>query len=166
VLIRKLKFVLPLALLILLVDCTTKELAVTTLSEHRPRPVVGDVVRLTLAYNRDAAMGIPLGNYGRWPLVAVGVGIVAILLRMLWVTPPGATGRRVALALVIGGALGNLLSRVRTPRGVVDFIDVGVGAWRFYLFNVADIAVVVGACLLALMLWREGENSAVRDLAT
>lgn len=154
--LRRFRFALPLALSVLFVDCTTKELAVTTLSpEHTPHVVAGDLVRLTLAYNRNGAMGLPLGPYGRWPLVLIGVVIVGVLMRMLWLTPPGAAWRRAALGLVIGGALGNLISRARTPRGVVDFIDLGIGSWRFFVFNVADIAVFTGACILVLTLWRE-----------
>lgn len=161
-LLRQLRFALPLALSVLFLDCTTKELAVTALSpEHTPHEIAGDVVRLTLAYNPDAAMGLPLGDYGRWPLIALGALIVTVLGRMLWVTPPGAIRRRIALGLVIGGALGNLLSRVTTPRGVVDFIDIGIGSWRFYLFNVADVAVCTGACILAWTLWRETPASPV-----
>ena len=123
--------------------------------EHTPHAVAGDVLRFTLAYNRQAAMSLPIGDYGRWPLVAVGVVIVVVLLRVLWLTPLGAMWRRAALGLLIGGALGNLISRVRTPRGVVDFIDIGIGSWRFFLFNVADIAVCTGAFILALTLWLE-----------
>jgi signal peptidase II len=163
---RKLRFALPLALSVLLVDCATKELAVTTLSpEHTPHAVVGDVVRLTLAYNPHAAMGLPLGTHGRWPLVALGLFITLILVRMLWITPLTSVGRRIALGLILGGAVGNLVSRVRSPQGVVDFIDIGTSSWRFYLFNVADIAVVCGACLLGWALWREhpGESSPPGD---
>jgi signal peptidase II len=58
-----------------------------------------------------------------------------------------------ALALLLGGAVGNLIDRVRWNGGVVDFIDVGIGQWRFWTFNVADSAVTVGAILLALVLW-------------
>ena len=160
--VRKLRIALPLALLVLLADCTTKDLAVTTLSpEYTPHAVAGDLVRFTLAYNPGAAMGLPLGQYGRWPLIALGVVIVAFLIRMLWTTPPAATPRRVALGLILGGALGNLLSRITTPRGVVDFIDVGVGPLRFYLFNVADIGICVGAILLALTIWNQSEPGPV-----
>lgn len=152
----KLRIALPLALLVLFADCTTKDLAVTTLSpEYTPHSVAGDVIRFTLAYNPDAAMGLPLGQYGRWFLIAIGSVIVAYLLRMLWTTPLGATPRRIALGLILGGAVGNLFSRVTTPRGVVDFIDLGVGPWRFYLFNVADIGIFVGALLLAMTLWNQ-----------
>ena len=158
--LRRLRFALPLALSVLFLDCTTKQLAVMTLSpEHTPHPVAGDVLRLTLAYNRQAAMSLPIGSQGRWPLVIVGGIIVAVLLRMLWRTPHGATWRRAALGLLIGGALGNLISRVQNPRGVVDFIDIGLGSWRFFLFNVADIAVCAGAFLLGLTLWLEARRA-------
>jgi signal peptidase II len=60
-----------------------------------------------------------------------------------------------AIALVCAGALGNLVDRVRHDLGVVDFIDVGVGAARWPTFNVADIAVSCGAMLLAWVLWQE-----------
>ena len=63
-----------------------------------------------------------------------------------------------ALALVAGGAIGNVLDRFRTPggtyRGVVDFIDIGVGGWRFWTFNLADVGVTCGAILLALLMLR------------
>ena len=65
---------------------------------------------------------------------------------------------RLAIAAVMGGALGNLVDRFRSPLGVVDFIDVGVGDVRFWTFNVADAAVSVGAVCLVILLWR-------RDLA-
>ncbi|MDF2775370.1 MAG: Lipoprotein signal peptidase, partial [Geminicoccaceae bacterium] len=69
-----------------------------------------------------------------------------------------------ALALVAGGAIGNALDRLRSPggvyRGVVDFIDIGVGGWRFWTFNLADIGVTCGAILLAILLWRRGGETA------
>ena len=68
-LLRQLRFAFPLALSVLFLDCTTKELAVATLSPaHTPHAVVGDVVRFTLAYNRQAAMSLPIGRHGRWPM--------------------------------------------------------------------------------------------------
>ena len=69
----------------------------------------------------------------------------------------------IALALVAGGAIGNVLDRFRMPggryRGVVDFIDIGVGGWRFYTFNLADVGVTCGAILLALLLLRRGADA-------
>ena len=64
-----------------------------------------------------------------------------------------------ATALVAGGAVGNLIDRVRWSRGVVDFIDVGVGSSRFWIFNVADAGVTVGAVLLALLILRRDRSN-------
>jgi signal peptidase II len=153
-LLHRFRLALPLAALVLLVDCTTKELAVQSLApEEVPHAIAGDVVRFTLAYNRGAAMSLPIGSQPRWPLVALGFGALAVIVRLVWLTPPDATSRRVALGLILGGALGNLVSRLSTARGVVDFIDIGLGSQRFYVFNVADVGITVGACLLAYSLW-------------
>ena len=65
----------------------------------------------------------------------------------------------IGVPVVIGGALGNLLDRVRFREGVVDFIDVGVGNVRFWTFNVADAAVTVGAACLVIALWRHEEKA-------
>ena len=59
------------------------------------------------------------------------------------------------LGLAWGGAAGNLIDRVRSPLGVVDFIDIGVGTTRFWTFNVADSAVTVGAVMLGWVLLQE-----------
>ena len=61
----------------------------------------------------------------------------------------------IAVALIAAGAIGNILDRLRYEAGVVDFIDVGIGDWRFWTFNVADSAVSVGAVLLLISFWRE-----------
>jgi signal peptidase II len=63
--------------------------------------------------------------------------------------------RVIAVALAWGGAAGNLLDRIIRERGVVDFLDIGVGAVRFWTFNVADSSISIGAVLLAVVLWKE-----------
>jgi signal peptidase II len=63
--------------------------------------------------------------------------------------------RTLSLALVCGGALGNLIDRIRAEKGVVDFIDIGIGDSRWPTFNIADMAVSLGAFLLAWVLWGE-----------
>jgi signal peptidase II len=66
----------------------------------------------------------------------------------------------VSLALVCGGAVGNLIDRINLSRqGVVDFIDIGFGDSRWPTFNVADMAVSIGAFLLAWVLWGEDTES-------
>ena len=159
-LLRRLRLALPLAATILMADCTTKELAVERLSpEQIPHAVAGDLIQFTLTYNDGAAMNLPVGENPRWRLVGLSLVMILVLLRLLWRTPETATGRRAALGLILGGAIGNLVSRVSGTRGVVDFIDVGFGSARFWIFNVADIAVTCGALLLAWVIWNEDRRA-------
>ena len=71
--------------------------------------------------------------------------------------PPGARlGRRIAITLVVSGAVGNLYDRLRWSDGVVDFIGpIDLGFWLFPIFNVADMAITCGAVLLAISFWFE-----------
>lgn len=156
----------PVMSLWLLADCATKELAKTHLVTSVPEPVLGETVRWTLAYNPGAAMSISLGlgQYTR-PFFAVVVSGAVILLANLYRrTDRHATVAGVAFALVIAGAVGNLLDRLRSGRGVVDFIDIGVGSWRFWTFNVADIGVTVGALLLAWQLSKADGQTAPSEV--
>ena len=155
----------PLLFLLVLADCTTKRLAEQHLvPEHVPHPVVGDVVRFTLAYNRGAAFSVSLGEHSRIGFSLLAVGVLGVLASIYRTTPPKDRIQATALALVAGGAIGNVMDRFRTPggtyRGVVDFIDIGVGGWRFYTFNLADVGVTCGAILLALRLLRRGGANA------
>ena len=143
----------PAALTILCADCATKRLAVERLSPaYMPHAFIGDVVRLTLAYNTGAATGIFLGQ--RFALVAASIVVLAVLATMY--RRAAAEDRAIALAcaLLIGGAVGNLLDRIRSARGVVDFIDVGLGYHRFWVFNLADVGVTLGALALVVILLR------------
>jgi signal peptidase II len=147
--VRKARLFWPLLGTLFLADCATKDLARQHLVEHVPEPVLGEWFRLTLAYNPGAATGISVGPWSRvvFSLLAfVALGVLGALYRRADVGRPWLI---VALALVTGGAAGNLLDRLRSPRGVVDFIDIGLGDWRFWTFNLADIGVSVGAVLLA-----------------
>jgi signal peptidase II len=149
----------PVLLSLVAVDCATKELAVDKLSPaHIPHPVVGDIVRFTLAYNPHAAMGLSLGEHSRilFAVIAVLMLVVLVVYRRRISSQNGVT--TLALALIGGGAAGNLLDRIRWSRGVVDFIDVGIGNTRFWTFNVADAAVFCGTVLLLLMLKRDAEQ--------
>lgn len=145
-----------LAASVLLADAFTKVLAVDRLMPSRlPREVLGDALRLTLVFNPGAAFGLHFGPWSRWIFTALTIGALALLWELYRSTRAGDTVRTLALALVSGGALGNLVDRLRSGRGVVDFIDVGVGSTRWPTFNVADMAVSCGAVLLAIVLWKE-----------
>jgi signal peptidase II len=148
---------------IVLTDISTKLLAVYALVPQRmPHEILGDNVRLTLVYNPGAAFGLHVGPYSRWVFMALTMGALWILWRLYRTTREGDLGRTLALALVCGGAVGNLIDRIRSSVGVVDFIDVGVGDMRWPTFNVADMAVSIGACMLAYVLWGEDKALAAK----
>ncbi|HMF86889.1 MAG TPA: signal peptidase II [Gemmatimonadaceae bacterium] len=143
------------------IDLATKLIAVATLSpQHIPHEILGNGFRFTLVYNPGAAFGLNLGIYSRWIFMALTIGALVILGRLYLATRQGDLVRTMALGLVCGGAVGNLIDRVRSPAGVVDFVDVGVGDLRWPTFNVADMAVSVGAFLLAWVLWGEERSPA------
>jgi signal peptidase II len=144
------------------IDVVTKVLAVANLSpQHIPHDVLGEHLRFTLVYNPGAAFGLNLGPYSRWIFMALTIGALVVLWRLYQATRQGDLYRALALGLVCGGAVGNLIDRVRSPLGVVDFIDVGVRDMRWPTFNVADMAVSIGAFLLAWVLWGEERESAL-----
>lgn len=138
-----------------MVDCATKYAAVEELSPaYTPHDVAGDIVRLTLAYNPGAALGMTLGGNDRATFSSLAVVALVVLSAIYRRTPGPARTQAVALALITGGALGNLVDRIRSPAGVVDFIDIGLGSIRFWTFNLADVGVTLGAVLLAISIWR------------
>ena len=147
----------PLAIALLVADCATKRAVESSLELGVPRPVVGETVRFTLSYNTNAAMGFQIGGDKRRLVLSVMTFAALIVLGVLYHrTRPGDRLRVIGVALVAGGALGNLIDRLRSSAGVVDFIDVGVSNVRFWTFNVADMGITIGAILLMLALGRWG----------
>lgn len=142
-------------LVVVALDAVTKHLAERHLLRSAGRAVFGDWFQLRLVYNPGAAFGLDLGPLSRWIFMGVAILATVVLFKMSRDAEPGDWFRQLAVGLVSGGALGNLVDRVRSPHGVVDFLDLGVGAWRWPTFNVADMAVSCGAVALALSLWQE-----------
>ena len=140
---------------VLLVDRVTKALALAHLPPGIPRGIVGEAVRFTLVFNRNAAMNLTLGPWSRWGFAIIAVIGVVVMLRLLRLSAQSDWLRAAVLGLISAGAIGNLIDRLRWDRGVIDFIDVGIGSHRFWIFNVADAGVTVGALLLALVFSRE-----------
>src|SRR5687767_77892 len=158
---RKGRIFWPLLVTMFLADCTTKRMAEEhLLPAYVPKELFGDAVRLTLAYNPGMATGITFGPYSRVALTGMALICVALLFLLFRRASNGDRWLAAALGLVIGGALGNLIDRVRSTRGVVDFIDVGVGSHRFWTFNIADVGITIGALLLAVVLWRRDHRPA------
>ena len=144
---------------VVVLDQVTKLLVLRTLRPYSPLEVAGDFFRLTFIYNTGAAFGLHLGDLSRWVFMALAAVAVVVLWFMFRGTPWRDRGRLVAIASVTGGAIGNVIDRVRSSRGVIDFLDFGVGETRWPVFNVADIAVTMGALLLAYSLWREEQKN-------
>ncbi|HEX6939413.1 MAG TPA: signal peptidase II [Longimicrobiales bacterium] len=151
------KAVLFLAIMavVVFVDYFTKRLVQENFHLYQQVEVIGEYLRLTFIYNPGAAFGIHIGPYSRSIFLVLSVVALVALAAMYWATPGHDRVRLIAISLVCAGAVGNLVDRVRSHRGVVDFLDVGVGDLRWPVFNVADIAVTTGAVFLALSLWRE-----------
>ena len=136
-------------------DLATKAMIQRTFYLYQQVEVIGDYLRLTHLYNPGAAFGISLGAHSRLIFAFLSFVALAALIALYASTPAGDRTRLNSIALICGGALGNLWNRILNPAGVVDWIDVGIGQTRWPVFNLADIAVTTGAILLALSLWRE-----------
>jgi signal peptidase II len=143
---------------IVVLDYISKVFIQNSLSLYQQVNVVGDYVRLTYIHNPGAAFGIHLGPYSRVIFLVLSLVALAALAGMYWATPITDKIRLASIALICGGAVGNLLDRIRSTQGVVDFMDIGIGQLRWPVFNVADVAVTCGAIFLALSLWREEQS--------
>ncbi|HUF27106.1 MAG TPA: signal peptidase II [Gemmatimonadaceae bacterium] len=144
---------------VLFADLITKSIAAATLMLwHPPRQVFGDALRFAIAYNPGVAFGWHVGDMSRPVFSVLAVIVLLILFRLYAITPAWDGGRALALGLICGGAIGNLVDRLRSPRGVVDFIDIGIGDMRWWTFNLADVGVGIGAVMLIRILWREEDS--------
>ena len=145
--------------IMILADLITKNWALSALAGGQRIELFGGVIPLTLAFNRGAAFGLSLGSNPRWFFIPITILALMLLVVLLIQAERRDWLRFVSVSLVISGALGNLYDRMRWDRGVVDFIgpiDLGVMLWP--IFNVADMAISVGAVLLAISFWREEQR--------
>ena len=146
---------------VILLDQVTKAMAVATLPLYGSRPLIPGVVDLVHVQNRGVAFGLlndfthPLRSLVTIALALAALVGIAYYARHL---QPGERMARVGLSLILGGAIGNLLDRVRQGF-VTDFIDVYWGTWHFWAFNAADAAISVGAALIFLELLIPGRHA-------
>jgi signal peptidase II len=138
------------AVLVIVIDHITKYLAVSNLTFGEPVPVI-DHLNWTLAYNYGAAFSFlaDSGGWQRWFFVGLAFVMTAFMLWWLKKLPAKITTEVVALNLVIGGAIGNVIDRILEGR-VTDFIDFYIGTWHYATFNIADVAISLGAVLLII----------------
>lgn len=144
--------------LILVLDLFTKYVIQQTMHAYESIPIFGDFFRLTFIHNPGAAFGLHLGPYSRFIFLGLAFVALGVLLVMYRHTSAGDKLRLFAIGAIAGGALGNVIDRIRSSDGVVDFLDFGIGDLRWPVFNVADTAVTIGAVLLLFSLWMEDQR--------
>lgn len=142
---------LLLSALVIALDQLTKHIAIVELQPYQPHAVIPGLLNWTLAFNPGAAFSFLAGEDGwqRWLFTALAIGVSAMLAFWLSRTSRGDWRNALPLALIVGGALGNLVDRLRFGH-VTDFIQVYWQDWAFPAFNVADSAISVGAVMLVL----------------
>ena len=140
----------------LALDQLSKYLVAKSLSLYQVVPVIPGFFNLTRVHNRGAIFGF-LGNSGQpLALIFLNVGALlafAVVAYYFLKTPPEMTMTKLSFALIISGAMGNILDRIF--RGyVIDFLDFYIGRYHWPFFNLADSCITVGAILLIFNLFR------------
>lgn len=136
---------------VFMVDQMTKAWAVRRLRFGDDIPVISGFLNFAYAQNTGVAFSMldDHGDTGRWGLSAVAILAGVLVLYFFWRTPRSDDRILGSLALLLAGIAGNVVDRLRLGF-VVDFIDVQFGSWHYPTFNVADMAIVIGAGLLIL----------------
>lgn len=136
---------------VFMVDQMTKAWAVRRLRFGDDIPVISGFLNFAYAQNTGVAFSMldDHGDAGRWGLSAVAILAGILVLYFFWRTPRSDDRILGSLALLLAGIAGNVVDRLRLGF-VVDFIDVQFGSWHYPTFNVADMAIVIGAGLLIL----------------
>lgn len=151
----KVRLFWPIVVAWLALDIVTKRLALAYLGPPgTPHEILGELLRFTLTFNQGAALGMSLGEWSRPAFTTLAIAMLGLLAHLYRTTSPQDRRRAVVLAFITAGALGNLIDRLRWSRGVVDFIDIGIGRVRFWTFNLADMGITLGAIALAFILGR------------
>ncbi len=117
--------------------------------QPQPTPIIDGFVRIAKNYNEGGIFGL----FGNSAIVLALASTFVIGLIVVYQWREGTRGPwllTVALGLLLGGALGNFIDRIRYQH-VIDFVDMGIGDWRWYTFNVADSAISIALLLLILL---------------
>ncbi len=145
---RKLHFFI--AALVLLLDRASKFMVTRSIMPHDSMVVLPGFFRLTHVQNPGAAFGLLSDSPAEWKvglLISFSLAALAVVTFLLWKNSHTLSTTGIGLALIMGGALGNLWDRVLKGR-VVDFFDFYISGYHWPAFNVADSAIVIGAALL------------------
>jgi signal peptidase II len=149
--------------IILVLDQASKLFMIALLASPPSIIPVTPFFNLTLGFNRGVSFGLlnDLGSWGPIVLSSLAVVIVGFLLVWLWKSERAIDGA--AISLIIGGALGNLLDRIRVG-AVTDFLDFFIGVYHWPAFNLADTGIFTGAALLVIQSFRTSKKT-IQDCA-
>jgi len=149
--------------IILVLDQASKLFMIALLASPPSIIPVTPFFNLTLGFNRGVSFGLlnDLGTWGPIVLSSLAVVIVGFLLVWLWNAERAIDGA--AISLIIGGALGNLLDRIRVG-AVTDFLDFFIGVYHWPAFNLADTGIFTGAALLVIQSFRTSKKT-IQDCA-
>ena len=151
---KKLCVLFGLGGLILVVDLVSKALVGSRISIGRSINVFDDILRITYIHNRGAIFGLSVGDDTGTIVLLVSFLAAGFIIAYYLYHPFKLKWRSTGLILILSGAVGNLYDRI-TLGEVRDFIDIGPAVFRWPIFNVADLAVTIGAVFRALELFRE-----------
>ncbi len=149
--------------LALIADGLSKYWANTVLLPFQPHPIFGSFFRLTLGYNSGVAFSM-FDESGKLPTILTGAIILGGITWAIYAVRRGEISAPAAfpVGLIAGGALGNFIDRL--PDGhVTDFLDFGLGTWRFATFNLADTAIVLGTITFMLLMLFEKNTPTPTD---
>lgn len=162
-------YYLLLSLAIIALDQATKLLVLKNLSENESVSVIGDLFYIRFIYNEGGAMGTSIGPAWVYTILT----LIALVLIIKYFRSPDADGplTKVSLAVILGGAIGNLIDRVAYGK-VVDFIDIDIpdipilDIYRWFTFNIADAAITVGLVLfgLSVLLKKNDQENGVAEI--
>lgn len=154
-----------LSLAVLIIDQWTKWLAETNLTFHEPVPVIEPFLNWTLAYNYGAAFSFLADQAGwqKWFFAGLALVMSLFLIGYLIKAPRRAKLLSTGLAMVLGGAVGNLIDRLLHGH-VIDFIHVhNADVWHYPIFNIADMGISIGVAMIVIdMLFLEKKREVSR----
>lgn len=140
-----------LTLLVVVLDQISKDMISSSFALYESMPVINGFFNLTLMHNTGAAFSFlsDAGGWQRWFFICLASGVSIGIFIWIYRLPSEQNWLTASLALILGGALGNLWDRI-TLGYVVDFLDVYYEKWHWPAFNVADSAITIGAIMLII----------------